>query len=116
MKLEYSKQLCLPALKELHIAGRYWMPYRIVAPNVERFCLFWLDASDPTVREDALRAVDHARASFPGLRKLRFRGLEGHPHKGEPFIAQTEPSDYSLTSQDIRSWTEAGLDVDVLLS
>jgi hypothetical protein len=113
---EWPRTIQLPNLKELRVNERLWTSYRMAAPKLDRFSLISSDAFSAPVREDALRAVNHARASFPGLRRLRFRGMEGDSYRGETFIPLTEPSDYDLTSQDIRSWAEAGLEVDVLSS
>jgi hypothetical protein len=110
---DWSRVVQLPALKELLVDGRFCVLYKIVAPKLERFFIFWIDASERTVREDVIEIVDHARKSFPTLKRLRLRGLEGDPFEDDPFIAPVEPPSYGLTIHDLDGWREAGLEVDV---
>jgi hypothetical protein len=80
-----------------------------MAPQLELFCLLSFDRRMRPVREKVIGIVDHARASFPALRRLRF-----HMKGGSAVTPPAVPFDFSLTSPDIRTWIEAGLEVDVL--
>jgi hypothetical protein len=108
-KTEWPRPIQLPNMKELRIEESLWMSYRISAPKLVRFCLLSFDTLNRPTRDNIIRAVNHARASFPALCRLQFRGPEGDEYDKVPF-------DYSLTSPEIRSWRKAGLKVDVFLS
>jgi hypothetical protein len=108
---EWSHVIQLPVLKELLVYGRSCIPYKIVAPKLERFCIFWIDGHNRTVREDVITSVDHARRSFPTLKRLRLRGFEG-----ESYVDQFTPQRYGLTGHDLDEWREAGIWVDIRLS
>jgi hypothetical protein len=57
--------------------------------------------------------VDHARRSFPTLKRLRLRGSEGLPYGEIPFITPTEILYYGLSDHDLDGWRKAGIEVDV---
>ena len=105
---EWPRSIHLPNLKELRVNVGLWMSYKIAAPKLERFGVLLFHALDPPPRENIIRAVDYARTSFPALLRLQFHGI-GDSYEEEPF-------DYDLRRLDIRSWKEAGLEVDLLLS
>jgi hypothetical protein len=109
----WSRVIQLPALKELLVAGRSCAPYKIIAPKLELFGVFLIHASARTVREDVITIVDHARRSFPTLKRLRLRGFEGDPYHHVPFIAPIEPPCHGLTADDLDEWKQAGIEVDV---
>jgi hypothetical protein len=111
--INWSRIIQLPALRELLVDGRLCRLYKIVAPKLERFCIFRINSSGRTVRVDVIAIVDHARKSFPTLKRLRLRGLEGQPYEGDPFIVPVDGPIHNLTSHHLDGWREARLEMDV---
>jgi hypothetical protein len=107
-KSEWPRAIQLPNLKELRVSESLWTSYRIAAPRLEQICLLSFEVRFLPDRDSVIEAIDHARASFPALRRLQFRGLER-------LTSAVHAFDYSLTSSDISTWKEAGFEVDVPL-
>jgi hypothetical protein len=103
---EWPRSIQLPNLKELRVDEVLWRSYRLAAPKLERLCLLSFHGY-AHVRYNVIKAVDHARASFPALRRVQLCGKRRDSSLAGLF-------DFSLINLDIRSWTEAGLEVDVL--
>jgi hypothetical protein len=125
-RFEWPRPIQLPKLKELRVSEGIWTSYHITAPKLERFCLLSFSLGGPPTRNHIFKAVDRAKESFLALRRFQFRGLSEDSYPMETAISFSfydYPNSLDTHSwaeagleAHIRSWTEAKLEVDVLLT
>jgi hypothetical protein len=91
----------MPVLKELHISDCRSIFLQITAPRLERFYMFNVGALWNTILQEHLsQVVMDAQISFPSLRSIHLRSYRKQ----------------AVTDQDITSWREAGINVNIHLS